>query len=401
MGLNKPLSNSFSLHESQDVTIEASTEDVAPKETYLELKEKRRQQVKQSILRTIGGKNTVMSNMESSKKYDPILADPVTKEPLYAIPSNTNSRPSLILADQIGRNEVSVTFQSDGSSSIYKGKTDTYYNLLSPADDNDNDEETEFNKELNLLNSNVNNILLKSIRPLLPKQITQSVLDQDYTPMRDLFTSPFVSFAYERGWRNSFVAAGFPGADEEFELVRDFFRPATSSNPKSVVVDMSCASGLFTRRLAKSKEYNRVIGCDYSDSMLLEARRRIMTESNIGKIELVQCDVAKIPMQDGSIDALNAGAAMHCWPQLQEGLNEIYRVLKPDGGRFFATTFLSKYMQNLQNAEGRVRDTQQQAFQYFDSTDELRTKLISAGFDENNVSIEVLGEACVVMRCEK
>merc|ERR1712151_1152429 len=155
-------------------------------------------------------------------------------------------------------------------------------------------------------------------------------------------------------------------------------RPATLSNPRSVVVDMSCASGLFTRQLAKSKEYNRVIGCDYSDSMLLEARRRIMTESNIGKIELVQCDVAKIPMQDGSIDALNAGAAMHCWPQLQEGLNEIYRVLKPDGGRFFATTFLSKYMQNLQNAEGRVRDTQHQAFQYFDSTDELRTKLISA-----------------------
>jgi hypothetical protein len=61
-----------------------------------------------------------------------------------------------------------------------------------------------------------------------------------YIPMRDLFTSPAVSFAYERGWRQGFAAAGFPGADTEYELVRDYFRPL---NDKSVVVDMSCATG--------------------------------------------------------------------------------------------------------------------------------------------------------------
>ena len=48
-----------------------------------------------------------------------------------------------------------------------------------------------------------------------------------------------------------------------------------------------------------------------------------------------------------------------------------------------------------------MKDTQKQAFQYFESTDELRSKLLSAGFEDKNVSIEVLGEACVVMRCEK
>lgn len=32
----------------------------------------------------------------------------------------------------------------------------------------------------------------------------------------DLFRSPLISFVYERGWRQSFAWAGFPGADQEF-----------------------------------------------------------------------------------------------------------------------------------------------------------------------------------------
>ena len=319
---------------SQDITIEETSEEIIQSD--VDVKEMKRLQVKQAILRTLG--NTSDKNQ---KTYDAILADPETKEALYISQLGTNKRPSIIIADETLRNTgKSVTLESEGSSNVYKGRTDTYYNLLSPADameENDN----------NVINSDVENLLRRSIGPFLPRQITKSIIDQDYTPMRDLFTSPFVSFAYERGWRSSFAAAGFPGIDEEAELVRDYFRPAIASNPNNVVVDMSCATGLFTRKLVKSKEYNRVIGCDYSEFMLLEARRRLMAERNIGNVELVQCDVAKIPMQDGVVDALNAGAAMHCWPELQEGLNEIYRVLKPEG-RFFASTFLSKYMQNLQ-----------------------------------------------------
>merc|ERR1712086_156462 len=94
---------------------------------------------------------------------------------------------------------------------------------------------------------------------------------------RDLFTSPQVSFAYERGWRQGFAAAGFPGADKEYEMVKEYFEPISPDT----VVDMSCATGLFTRRLAKGGDYSRVLGCDYSDSMLTEARRRIEADSDL------------------------------------------------------------------------------------------------------------------------
>ncbi len=34
----------------------------------------------------------------------------------------------------------------------------------------------------------------------------------------ELFRSPLISFAYERGWRQGFALAGFPGVDKEYEM---------------------------------------------------------------------------------------------------------------------------------------------------------------------------------------
>jgi len=57
-----------------------------------------------------------------------------------------------------------------------------------------------------------------------------------------LFTSPAVSFAYERGWRQGFAQAGFPGPDVEADMAMDYFAPAAAKAgdySKAVTVDMS------------------------------------------------------------------------------------------------------------------------------------------------------------------
>ena len=54
-----------------------------------------------------------------------------------------------------------------------------------------------------------------------------------------------MSFAYERGWRQGFAGAGFPGADKEFDLAKEYFAPVIDNKSDSVLVDMSCATGKF------------------------------------------------------------------------------------------------------------------------------------------------------------
>ena len=140
--------------------------------------------------------------------------------------------------------------------------------------------------------------------------------------------------------------------------------------------------------------------------MLTEARRRIKSERTLRSLEttrldLVRLDVGNIPMQNGAVDCLHAGAAMHCWPDLDAAASEIYRVLKP-GGRYFATTFLSSYFSVLSSMDGNANTpTPQQAFQYFESVDTLRSLLERGGFEREKVVIEILGNACVVIRAEK
>lgn len=351
---------------------------------------------------------------------DPVLADPITKEGVQITSTNSKS------------------LQIKSPSSKYTGGADSYLNLLEPV----SDDPPSANADASTLLKSAMRQLVPAVPPPLRGQLNSFLGDEEneYVPMRDLFTNPSVSFAYERGWRQGFAAAGFPGPDIEAQMAMDYFAPVVAlSNPSSVVVDMSCATGLFTRRLAKSGNYGRVLGCDYSDSMLTEARRRINADPELSpkslktSLDLVRLDVGQIPMSTESVDCLHAGAAMHCWPDLNAAASEIHRVLKP-GGRYFgkfilswlvrkldmividrriiqtqqysfiatATTFLSTYFSNVAGLDAQAGNSpSQQAFQYFDSVDTLKELIVGGGFDESKVNIEVLGTACVVIRAEK
>ena len=152
-----------------------------------------------------------------------------------------------------------------------------------------------------------------------------------------LFQNPLISFAYERGWRRSFSWAGFPGEEAEFKQAQHWLVKAASGG---VLLDASCGSGLFTRRFAASSDYAAVIGLDYSAAMLLEADERMRASlPSATPVTLIRADVARLPFATGSIDAVHAGAALHCWPAPGAAMAEVSRVLKP-GGVFVASTFL-------------------------------------------------------------
>lgn len=163
----------------------------------------------------------------------------------------------------------------------------------------------------------------------------------------EIFRSPLVSFAYERGWRQGFAWAGFPGVDKEYDMAMEYLRPAYGK----VLVDMSCGSGLFSRRFARSGSFAGVIAADFSETMLQQAKAYFQedrgrtnpttpsTSTTNAPLMLLRADVARLPFATGSVAAIHAGAAIHCWPNPQAALAEISRVLAP-GGVFVGTTFM-------------------------------------------------------------
>lgn len=150
----------------------------------------------------------------------------------------------------------------------------------------------------------------------------------------------------------------------------------------------------MTRKLFQSKKFQRVIGGDLSPTMLAETRRRLVEEGKDKNAlpELIRCDSAKLPLQLSSIDAVHAGAALHCWPRLSQAVGEIYRVLKP-GGVFYASTFFVNAW-----TTGEIQ-RQNSGFYLFKDENELIELMTKAGFE--SVSVRREGRACAIIKCMK
>ena len=180
--------------------------------------------------------------------------------------------------------------------------------------------------------------LVDLARSALPKELRGLLPTSGYFGTAT-FETPQVAFAYERGWRDSFKRAGFPGPDEETRLAMDALGDAARGG---VIVDASCGSGLFSRRFLKTKAYSGVVALDYSDSMLRQAKQYMEDENLLGggDVCFVRADIARLPFPESSVDGVHAGAAIHCWPDSTTAVAEIARVLKP-GATFCGTTFMN------------------------------------------------------------
>lgn len=156
-------------------------------------------------------------------------------------------------------------------------------------------------------------------------------------PGTSIFQSPVVAFVYERGWRQGFAYAGFPGVEEEFELAQRYLAPAAGGP----LLDVSCGSGLFARRFVAARRHPLVVASDFSAPMLRQCAEFLRADRSLDlrSVALVQADVARLPFETGSLAGVHAGAAIHCWPQPALAVAEISRVLRP-GGVFVGSTFL-------------------------------------------------------------
>jgi len=98
------------------------------------------------------------------------------------------------------------------------------------------------------------------------------------------------------------------------------------------VLDIGCGTGLNLPLLrAAVGESGRVVGLDYSEGMLGEARRRV-TEAGWENVELVQGDAALLEGIEGPFDAVISTWALGIVDDLPAALDRAMEVLSPGGG---------------------------------------------------------------------
>lgn len=109
----------------------------------------------------------------------------------------------------------------------------------------------------------------------------------------------------------------------------DFF----SFNENDAVLDIGCGGGETIHRIAEKIKNGKVFGVDYSPLSVELSTKRNLKSVECGKIRITEASVEKLPFDDKSFDKIITVESFYFWPDPQENLKEVYRVLN-EGGKF-------------------------------------------------------------------
>ncbi|MBP6335747.1 MAG: bifunctional demethylmenaquinone methyltransferase/2-methoxy-6-polyprenyl-1,4-benzoquinol methylase UbiE, partial [Bacteroidia bacterium] len=125
------------------------------------------------------------------------------------------------------------------------------------------------------------------------------------------FLNHFLSFGIDRYWRKQAISH------------------LKKSKP-GVILDV--ATGTADLAIAALKlNPVKVYGIDISEDMLNIGRQKLIKKNLRGKIELLESDSENLIFEDNKFDAITVGFGVRNFENLEKGLSEMLRVLKPDG----------------------------------------------------------------------
>ncbi|XP_036447405.1 demethylmenaquinone methyltransferase-like [Colossoma macropomum] len=103
--------------------------------------------------------------------------------------------------------------------------------------------------------------------------------------------------------------------------------------PDETVLEIGHGPGLGLQHAIQklTGPQGRLLGVDYSEYMHLMASELMKEQISAGKVKLFLSDVAKMPIEDNSVDKVFHCNCYYFWPDLKRGAAEIHRVMKPGG----------------------------------------------------------------------
>ena len=125
------------------------------------------------------------------------------------------------------------------------------------------------------------------------------------------FLNHFLSMGIDKIWR------------------RKAIRKLSEVSP-SRILDIATGTGDFALAALKLNP-DEIIGVDISEGMLEVGRRKMKKKGLEDKIKMTLGDSEKLLFEDGEFDGLTVGFGVRNFENLESGLSEMLRVLKPGG----------------------------------------------------------------------
>jgi demethylmenaquinone methyltransferase / 2-methoxy-6-polyprenyl-1,4-benzoquinol methylase len=132
------------------------------------------------------------------------------------------------------------------------------------------------------------------------------------------FLNHFLSLGIDRGWRRKAIAM-------------------LKSDAPKLILDVATGTADFAIQ-ALELNPTKIYGIDISSGMLEIGKKKLAQRHLSDKIELLLGDSENIPFEENKFDAVTVAFGVRNFENLEKGLLEIYRVLRP-GGRLIVLEF--------------------------------------------------------------
>ena len=150
-------------------------------------------------------------------------------------------------------------------------------------------------------------------------------------------------------------------------------KTVTKSQPKTIL-DLATGTADLAIALAKRNPQAHIIGMDISEKMLEIGKAKITKQHIENQVELRLGDAAALPFESNSFDAVTVAFGVRNFENLEQGLSEIHRVLKPNGWavilefsmpeRFPIKQLYALYFKHLLPAIGKAVSKDGNAYSY-------------------------------------
>jgi demethylmenaquinone methyltransferase / 2-methoxy-6-polyprenyl-1,4-benzoquinol methylase len=182
----------------------------------------------------------------------------------------------------------------------------------------------------------------------------------------------FDDIAFKYDFLNRFLSAGI-----DIGWRKKAIRQLVDLQPKKIldVATGTADVAIMTTGILKA---DKIIGIDISDGMLEIGRQKVAKAGLENTIELLNGDSETIKFDDNSFDAVTVAFGVRNFQQLEKGLSEIRRVLKP-GGKLVVLEFskpkmpgvktmYNLYMKVICPNLGKLFSKNRNAYKYLDES---------------------------------
>jgi len=188
--------------------------------------------------------------------------------------------------------------------------------------------------------------------------------------------SMFDRIAFRYDFLNRFLSGGIDVYWRK-KAIRELARPGEGVQPLSIL-DVATGTGDMAIMMTKYLSPQKVTGIDISEGMLEIGRQKVARLKLEGQILLLSGDSEAIGFPDSHFDAVTVAFGVRNFEDLEKGLQEMLRVLKP-GGRLAVLEFshpktagirqlYNFYLRLVAPGIGKMLSSSREAYQYLNDS---------------------------------